>query len=50
AAPMIQLIDDVIQRGVNCQMLLLWGVESQRDLVFRTYLDHMQAEHPDKLK
>jgi cytochrome-b5 reductase len=49
-APMIHLIADVVQRGVSCQMVLLWGVESERDLVFRQFLDHTQAEHPDKLK
>lgn len=49
-APMIQLISDVVQRGVDCQMVLLWGVETNRDLVFRQFLDHTQAQHPDKLR
>jgi NAD(P)H-flavin reductase len=25
-APMIHMINDVIHRGIDCQMILLWGV------------------------
>lgn len=49
-SPMIQMISDVLHRGIDCKMILLWGVEGQRDLVFRSFLDNTQKSHPEQFK